>query len=115
MQVAIWDSDIPTEDLEPKRNFEKERVPEMFRFGDLFTLKDHVLVRRAISVVLTDCEHEAIILRFWLNQTLEEIGRTLSLSEVRVDQILNLAMKKIREFCLNQPDFSRSPTRLKVF
>ena len=82
-------------------------ITEQFRYGDLFTLKDHILVKRAMASVLTDNEQEAIILRFWIEQTLFEIGEALAITYVEADRLVNRAMLKIREYCLRHPEFSR--------
>lgn len=82
---------------------------EMFRHGDLFSLRDHSLVRRAIQSTLTDDEEEIITLYFWNDLQYEEISKAMDMTNSKVGSICETAMRKIRKFCMEQPEFSRYP------
>lgn len=82
--------------------------------ANLFTIKDHNLVRNAFSV-LTEKERTAITLRFWEVLSINEIAKFLGLSWDGADRCLESAMKKLRSTCLKNPAFSRSNLQTQVF
>ena len=74
---------------------------------DLFSAKDHAIVRNAIAQ-LEGHEHTIILMRFWENNTIDEIAEILDLTWQEVERYLSQALTKLKAFCLNHPGFSRT-------
>ena len=85
-----------------------ENATDLYRRGDLFSLMDHAIVKRAVQSALSDDEQEVIILHFWSDLSLGEISKLLSVTSSEVSKIIEAAIKKIRVFCLGEINFSRT-------
>lgn len=72
-----------------------------------FSKMDHQLVRAALRE-LSNGHRRAVYLRFWENQSIEDIAQTLGRSWNEVDDLLEEAFEKIRETCEEHQGFSRS-------
>lgn len=75
--------------------------------SDIFTLKDHTIVREAVAK-LKGLEHEIVVRRFWENNTISEIAEILDLSWSEVEKALAIALEKLKVYCVKNQDFSRS-------
>ncbi len=82
------------------------------QFENLFTHTDYKIVRQAIALALTERELQIVLLRFWGNELLEDIGAAMRLPVPVVENSLNNAFKKIKEFCFSSEDFSRKQNAL---
>lgn len=75
--------------------------------SNIFTLKDHAVVREAVAT-LQGIEHSVIILRFWEGNTISEISEILDLSWGEVEKNITQALLKLKEYCVKNQDFSRT-------
>lgn len=78
---------------------------ERFRYGDLFSLKDHAVVKRAVQALSED-EQGVIVYSFWNDYSMQKIARLMKLSELDVRKLHTSALQKIREYCLGDSGFS---------
>ena len=90
-----------------QKHFETMQNLERGVSFNLFTQKDHAIVRRALAE-LNELERSLIVLRFWEKNTLFEMGEILDLSFEEVEQKLSIALEKLKPICLNQKGFSRA-------
>jgi RNA polymerase sigma factor (sigma-70 family) len=81
---------------------------EQYRYGDLYSLKDHSIVKRAVQTALSDDEQGIIIYSFWNGYSLQKIARLMTLSEMTVRRLYTSALRKIRDYCLGSQGFSLS-------
>lgn len=79
---------------------------EQFRYGDLYSLKDHSIVKCAVQAALSDDEQGIIIYSFWNGYSFQKIARLMALSELTVRRLYESALHKIRDYCLGAPGFS---------
>lgn len=54
-------------------------------------------------------ERQVLFLKFWKRYDLVRISEDLGLKKGMVDTYLTQAYSKLRSFCLESPEFSRSP------
>jgi DNA-directed RNA polymerase specialized sigma subunit len=73
----------------------------------LFTKLDYQIVRKATRK-LPRLMRRIVVLRFWGNLTLEEIGFYLGVSDRVVERVLEDALTILRGYCLRERGFSRS-------
>ncbi len=85
---------------------------EHYRHGDLFTMKDHSIVKEAIRKILADDEQLVIQYSFWKDYSTSQIASLTKKSEREVELLHHSALSKIRTFCLTDKSFSRSNARL---
>ena len=79
---------------------------ENYRYGDMYSMKDHSIVKNAVRDVLADDEQGIILYSFWNGYSLEKIARLMTLPELEVRQLYSSALRKIRQYCLNDRNFS---------
>lgn len=77
------------------------------QYQNIFTATDHAIVRKAIAEVLDEKECQAVLLRFWKNELLEDIGVAMHLPVSTVEMILHRAFIKLKNFCQSTEIFSR--------
>lgn len=82
---------------------------EKYRFGDMYSLKDHAIVRKAVQAITDEDECCVIVAAFWNDLSFQKIAEMLSIPEVEVLRIYDRALRRIREFCLAERNFSLSP------
>jgi DNA-directed RNA polymerase sigma subunit (sigma70/sigma32) len=70
-----------------------------------FTSKDIEVVKIGLNF-LTFFERHILILRFWENKTIEEISKEMDLEWGEIDQSIEIALDKLRVFCLEHPQFT---------
>lgn len=88
---------------------EKKSPPdhkEKYRFGDMYSLRDHAIVRKAVQTMTDDDECSVIVAVFWNDLSFQRIAEMLGVPEVEVLQIYNRGLRRIRAFCLKEPNFS---------
>ena len=83
-----------------------------FRHADLFTMKDHVIVKQAVQTCLTDNEQAVINFYFWEDYSLDEVAEQMDMAKAEINLILEKSYKKIRVFCMGEPEFSRSTQKI---
>jgi DNA-directed RNA polymerase specialized sigma24 family protein len=79
---------------------------ENYRYGDLYSQRDHSIVKQAVREVLTDDEQGVIIYSFWNNYPIMKIARLMSFNELEVRRLYSSALQKIRQYCLNDGSFN---------
>jgi len=91
----------------------KETMQDLGRgpLGNLFTGKDHSIVREAVGK-LDKTEHTIVLMRFWEQNTISEIAEILDLSWTEVESRLTQALEKLKAFCLSKADFSRNQVKV---
>lgn len=77
------------------------------QYQNIFTVTDHAIVRKAIAEVLDEKECQAVLLRFWENELLEDIGVAMQLPVSSVEMLLRDAFIKLKNFCQSAELFSR--------
>lgn len=82
---------------------------EKYHFGDMYSLKDHAIVRKAVRSMNDDDECCVIVAAFWNDLSFQKIAEMLSIPEVEVLRIYDRALRQIRDFCLTERNFSLSP------
>ena len=87
------------------RNTRKDRR-EGYRYGDLYSMKDHGIVRAAVQEVLNEDEQEVIINSFWNGFSIAKIASRMAFNELMVRQLHSSALRKIRAYCLGQSGFN---------
>ena len=75
-----------------------------------FTSNDIEIVRTGLSY-LTTCERQILIYRFWEDKTIEEIATLLEMKWEEVNRSIESALKKLKNFCIGQSDFSSNDFR----
>ena len=83
-----------------------------FRHADLFTMKDHAIVKQAVQTWLTDNEQAVINFYFWEDYTLDEVVEQMEMAKAEINLILERSYKKIRVYCMGEPEFSRSTQKI---
>jgi DNA-directed RNA polymerase specialized sigma24 family protein len=86
---------------------------ENYRYGDLFTLKDHSVVKDAIRKVLSEDQQVIVIYSFWKDLSIPQIANELGKSQNETQILYSSALMKIRTFCMRDKNFSRSGSLLK--
>ena len=81
---------------------------EKYRFGDMYSLRDHAIVRKAVQAMTDEDECWVIVAAFWNDFSFQNIAETMSLPEVEVLRIYDRALRRIRAFCLTERNFSLS-------
>ena len=87
---------------------------ENYRYGDLFSLKDHSVVKDAIRNVLSEDQQQAIIYSFWKDYSIPQIANLMGKNQLEAQQLYSSALMKIRTFCMRDKNFSRSGPRLRA-
>ncbi len=77
---------------------------------NLFSDRDKQILHDGMFEVLSNQEFKLVILIFWKNQLLHEISEQTSIPVAELQKTMDRAMQKLKQFCLNQQDFSRSPS-----
>ncbi len=73
----------------------------------MFSSLDYVIVRSGMAN-LPDMERTVLEMRFWRNATIDEIGCALRMSWREVEVLLASAFRKLKTYCLSDPDFTRA-------
>lgn len=92
---------------ETARNAETFQNLDRGSKSNLFTEKDHAIVRAALAN-LKGPEHQIVLMRFWEQNTLSEIAEILDLSVQEVEKHLASAFQTLKRVCLKNPEFSRA-------
>jgi DNA-directed RNA polymerase specialized sigma24 family protein len=79
---------------------------EKYRYGDMYTFRDHAIVRKAIQLMEDDDECWVIISAFWNDLSFRKISETMEIPETEVLRIYDRALRRIRDFCLSEKSFS---------
>lgn len=78
---------------------------ENYRYGDMYSMKDHSIVKQAVRNALSEDEQGIIVYSFWNNYSVGKIARLMTLTEAEVRRLYSSALHKIREYCLNEGIF----------
>ncbi len=70
-----------------------------------FTKQDKVILRKGL-MTLYFWERQILIYRFWENMTIEEIANFYGTTWSDIDSNIERLLKKLRDFCVNDPEFS---------
>jgi DNA-directed RNA polymerase specialized sigma subunit len=70
-----------------------------------FTNKDKTILRKGL-MSLYFWERQILIYRFWENRTIEEIAAFYETSWSDINSNIERLMGVLREFCINDPEFS---------
>ena len=73
-----------------------------------FDEADYRILRKALNR-LRERDAEIIFLRFWHEQAIEEIAGAMRMSWDQVDLRIERSLERLKEICLSDPYFSRSP------
>ncbi len=74
---------------------------------NLFTKGDHDFIRKAV-IGLPKNEGSVVLLRFWNENSIEEIAGILNLNLKQVELLLHKAILRLKTQCLHHPEFSRA-------
>lgn len=72
-----------------------------------FTQNDIAVIREALRD-LPIKEWHILYLRFWENFSIQEIAESLDMKWEEVNQAIEKLLTELKEYCLNDPAFSRS-------
>lgn len=75
----------------------------------LFSQTDYLIALRGIAH-LSELDFEIVAMRFWENRSLMEIGAIISMPTKYVEERLTEIYQVLKQFCLNEPYFSRNHT-----
>lgn len=81
---------------------------EQYRYGDMYSLRDHAIIRKAVQAMEDDDECYVIIAAFWNDLSFERISDQMGVSKSEVLRLYDRALHRIREFCLSDRSFRLS-------
>lgn len=79
----------------------------------LFSEVDHHVVREGLKR-LSEKDRDIVLMRFWENCTLAEIGSALQITSEEVESRLKASFVQLKEWCTAHPRFTRHAVDLAI-
>jgi hypothetical protein len=96
--------------LEPN---EKKTVAENITSRYLYCRRDREIASQAV-LQLPPIMQTVVFLRFWSGHAINDIARLIYMAEWEVQSYLLKAFSRVKDFCLEHPDFSSNRLRKEI-
>jgi DNA-directed RNA polymerase specialized sigma subunit len=84
------------------------RQKEIYYGANMYSIREHALVKEAVKFVLKNTEQAIVIYYFWHDYTFERISRLIGMEEREVYRIYTSALLRIKNYCMRNPAFYHS-------
>lgn len=78
---------------------------------EVFSKEEQKVVREAVLRLPID-EKLIVLLRFWENNSIQDIAETLEMPWDEVERSLKKSLKKLKELCTADPNFGENKQKL---